>query len=90
MQIAVAIEFIGAVIIASSAVRAARALVRCPMPDRARYIVASGAIAGLDFKMGATLLKALSLPDWPQIGKFSVILVLRAVLKLVLKEMRNF
>lgn len=79
--IAACIELVGTIIILAHIIHAAWLIFRRGSIDKTKSIVAAGAVAGLDFKMGATLLKALSLFDWPQIGKFAVILFLRVILK---------
>jgi uncharacterized membrane protein len=76
-----AIEFAGALVIVSAVVRAIYSL-RKPMDlQRARLIVADGAIAGLSFKVAAALLKTVALQSWQQIAMFAAVLALRTVIK---------
>lgn len=77
-----AIECTGAIVIATAAFAAIALLILCHSIAYARRIFANGAIAGLDFKLAATLLKALALLEWQQIKMFAVILSLRMILKL--------
>src|SRR4051812_23917595 len=79
--IASCIEFFGTIMILAHIIGAAWLLLHRSSLGIIKSVVAAGAIAGLDFKMAATLLKALSLSDWPHIGKFAAILLLRAILK---------
>lgn len=79
------IELAGSLLIAGYVVVALWALLRrraAGIP-RARRLVASGAIAGLDFKLAAALLKTLQLHTWSQLGMFAAILALRILLKRV-------
>jgi uncharacterized membrane protein len=76
-----AIEFAGALVIVSAIVRAIVSLRRPIDLQRARLIVADGAIAGLSFKVAATLLKTVALQSWQQIAMFAAILALRTVIK---------
>ncbi|HEX8994668.1 MAG TPA: DUF1622 domain-containing protein [Ktedonobacterales bacterium] len=46
-------------------------------------MIATGAIAGLNLKVAATLLKTLGLHTWSQLGVFAVIFALRILLKQV-------
>lgn len=81
--IAALIEFAGALIIAAYAIRAGYSLLRGASVDYARLIVADGALAGLNFKVAATLLKTLDLQSWQQISMFVAIFALRLILKRV-------
>jgi len=49
--------------------------------ERARLAVANGALAGLNFKLAATLLKTIELQTWTQLGFFAFIFLLRFILK---------
>jgi uncharacterized membrane protein len=49
--------------------------------DRARKIIADGALTALGFILCATLLKTLLLSSWQQIGIFASVLSLRTVMK---------
>lgn len=50
-------------------------------PDRARALVAEGALTALGFIVCATLLKTLLLSSWQQIGIFASVFSLRTVMK---------
>lgn len=80
-SIAGLIEFAGALIVMAYVVRAMLSLLRRNSIDQARFLVAQGALAGLGFKTAATLLKALQLADWEQIGMFVALFTLRMILK---------
>jgi uncharacterized membrane protein len=78
------IEFIGALIIVGHVIGAIVVLLRKPRGRQllhARLLVAQGAITGMDFKLAASLLKTLQLHTWTQIGAFTLIFLLRTVLK---------
>jgi uncharacterized membrane protein len=79
--IAALIELAGALIIAAYAVRAGYSLLRGASIEYARLVVANGALAGLNFKVAATLLKTLDLQSWQQISMFAAIFALRFILK---------
>jgi len=82
--VALLIEAVGSLYVVGYVVAAVWALIRGPGPDRlaqARLLIAEGALAGLNFKVAATLLKTLQLQSWNQIGLFVVTFVLRTVLK---------
>ncbi|WP_172632212.1 DUF1622 domain-containing protein [Dictyobacter arantiisoli] len=76
-----AIEFIGALLIVAYALAALLALLRTRDVTFARLLVTDGVIAGLSFKLAATLLKLVVLQTWQQILMFSVIFILRIALK---------
>ena len=78
---AIGIEFVGALINVGWLCRAMLALVRERSLERARELAAQGALAGLDFKLAASLLKTIGLSSWNQIGLFVTIFSLRFVLK---------
>ena len=78
---ATVIEFIGALLIVGYILIALVTLVRTRDVGQARYLVATGIIAGLSFKLAGTLLKLLQLHTWQQIMMFAAIFVLRTVLK---------
>jgi len=44
-------------------------------------MVTHGAIAGLDFKLAATLFKMMTRLDWHQIGMFAAIYAIRFMIK---------
>jgi uncharacterized membrane protein len=88
--LAVAIEFIGAIIIVAHALRAVILLVRSYSVNQAKLMVANGAITGLDFKLAATLLKTITLMEWRQIGMFAAIYGLRFLLKQAFKREQKY
>ncbi|MGI8747229.1 MAG: DUF1622 domain-containing protein [Deinococcus sp.] len=49
--------------------------------DAARLLVAEGALAGLNFKAAATLLKTIELHTWQQLGLFVAVFALRTLIK---------
>ncbi len=51
--------------------------------DQAKFILAEGVLTALSFSTAGTLLKALALQSWPQIGMFAFVFSLRTVLKKV-------
>jgi uncharacterized membrane protein len=75
------IEFVGALLIVSYALAATVAVLRFEGIDRARFLVADGVLAGLNFKLAATVLKIVLLRSWEQILLFVVIIFLRTLLK---------
>jgi uncharacterized membrane protein len=77
-EIAAAIEFVGALVVVLSVIRA---FGHIRLPQQARLIVAEGAIMGLSFKVAATLLKTVELKSWNQIAMFTAILGLRTMIK---------
>ncbi len=80
-----AIELLGSLLIASYVVRALALLLwqRAAAIERARHLIATGALAGLGFKVAATLHKTLQLRSWSQVGMFAAIVALRLLLKQV-------
>lgn len=81
LMLASVIEFAGALIMTVYITRAIYSLVITSSMQTARFLVASGAIAGLSFKTAAMLLKTLELETWNQIGIFLAVLALRMILK---------
>jgi uncharacterized membrane protein len=79
--VAVLIEAAGSVLLVGFVLAACGALLRGGGPERARLLVAEGAILALSFKTGATLLKTLDLPSWDRIAAFAAVLALRTALK---------
>ncbi len=78
------VELFGAFIIAFYALGSLTALVKPNSSDRiraARLHIAEGVLAGLTFKVAATLLKTLILFSWTQIAAFAAVLALRTLLK---------
>ena len=78
------IELVGALLIAGYAAAALAGLPVHRSIERARLLVIEGALAGLGFKLAATLLKTVQLASWRQIGAFAAILALRTLLKQLL------
>jgi len=56
----------------------------------ARMTVAAGAVWGLSFKVGATLLKTVQVHSWTQIALFAAIVAMRTVLKTVFTAERRW
>jgi uncharacterized membrane protein len=79
--VAVLIEVAGSVLLVGFVLGACGVLVRGGGPERARLLVAEGAVLALSFKTGATLLKTIDLPTWDRIAAFAAVLALRTVLK---------
>ncbi|QBD80746.1 DUF1622 domain-containing protein [Ktedonosporobacter rubrisoli] len=75
------IEFAGALIVVGAILLALLIIVRTGDTEKARYLVASGVITALSFKLASALLKTLQLHTWQQILLFTAILVLRTALK---------
>ena len=84
------IELGGSLIIGFGVCRAVAVLLRSGRrTGSARLIVADAVIAGLNFKLAATLLKAAELRSWNQIATFAAILGLRTLLKYVIERERD-
>lgn len=81
MTLAAAIELGGVVVIVWHCAIALLALARGRGVRAARLVVAEGAVAGLGFKVAATLLKTIALHSWPAIAAFACILALRTIVK---------
>ena len=81
LNTAAIIEFVGALMITGHIIGAIYILINTFSIYPARQMVANGAITGLDFKLAATLLKALTLLQWQQIGTFAAIFSIRFILK---------
>ena len=79
--VAALIEAAGSALLVGFVLAACGVLARGGGPERARLVVAEGAVLALSFKTGATLLKTLDLPSWEQIAAFAAILALRTALK---------
>lgn len=75
------IEFIGALLIIGYILAALYTILRWRPIIVAQQLVADGALAGLNFKLAGTLLKAIVVHSWQQILMFAAIFVLRTVLK---------
>ncbi len=78
---AAAIEFLGALLIAGYVVAALITFARTRDVAQLRLTLADGVIAGLNFKLAGSLLKTVVLHTWDQVLMFTVIFVLRFVLK---------
>jgi uncharacterized membrane protein len=83
------IELLAALVVAFHACRALLAIVRRYDADQPRLIIADGVLAALGFSIAGTLLKALALQSWHQIGMFAFVLALRTLLKQVFKRERE-
>ncbi|MFC4455781.1 DUF1622 domain-containing protein [Deinococcus sonorensis] len=80
------IEAVGSLYVVGYAVAALLTLLRGQAGTRitaARLLVAEGALAGLNFKVAATLLRTIELHSWPEIGMFVAVFALRTLLKRV-------
>lgn len=76
------IELIGSLMIVRYVILALLLLLRGSRNiEHAQYIVAEGALMGLNFKVAGTLLKTIQLQTWNQIFVFTTILMLRTLLK---------
>ena len=74
---AVLIEAAGSALLAGFVAAACGVLLRGGAPERARLLVAEGAVLALSFMTGATLLKTFDLPSWDRIAAFAAILAFR-------------
>ena len=83
-----AIALTAALVVAFHACWALLAIVRRYETERPRLLVADGVLAALGFSVAGTLLKALALQSWQQIGMFAFVLTLRTLLKAVFKRER--
>ena len=84
-----AIELLAALVVAFHACLAVAAILRYRDADRPRLLIAEGVLAALGFSVAGTLLKALALQSWRQIGTFAFIFALRTLLKQVFKRERE-
>ena len=84
-----AIELLAAVVVAFHACWALAVILRHHDADRPRFIIADGVLAALGFSVAGTLLKALALQSWRQIGTFAFVLAFRTLLKQVFKRERE-
>lgn len=75
------VEFIGALWVVGFCLAALWILGRTRDLRPARLLVAEGAVAGLSFKLAATLLTALAAPSWDHLGRLAVMVALRTLLK---------
>ena len=87
------IEFAGGLVIGFGCVRALVSLIwnftKPGMPHRSQLILADAVLAGLGFKVAATLLKTIELRSWAEIGAFAAVLAMRTLLKAVLQRERH-
>ncbi|MCA1990991.1 MAG: DUF1622 domain-containing protein [Coleofasciculus sp. S288] len=77
------IQMFAALAITGYVITAAISLIPKQNVDRARVLVAEGVLTSLSFMVAATLLRMLELQTWRQILIFSLIFLLRTVLKKV-------
>jgi hypothetical protein len=75
------IEFIGAIIIAISCLKAVFSILKGKPLEVTKAYIANGSITALDFKLAATLLKILTLVEWNKIGIFASTYAIRLILK---------
>lgn len=83
------IELAAALVIAFHVAWALWAIMRHQGADRVRLVIAEGVLAGLSFSVAGTLLKAIALQTWSQIGMFAFVFALRAMLKRVFAAERQ-
>jgi hypothetical protein len=77
------IEVAGAVVIVWYVARASLGALRGQGATNARTQMAAGILAALNLVVAATLLKAIALHNWRQIGMLTFLLGLRTVMKRV-------
>jgi uncharacterized membrane protein len=87
--LAMLIEFGGALVIAKYVAQAGWSALLQRSPHAAAQIATRGLVAGLNFKLAATLLKTLELTSWNQIGMFVTIFALRLLVKRALLANRR-
>ena len=75
------IELIGSLLLMRYVIAAVFLLLRGGKIERVQYLIADGAIIALNFKLAGTLLKTIELKTWQQISIFSIIFLLRTLLK---------
>lgn len=75
------IELIGSLLLMRYVIAAVILLLRGGNIERVQYLIADGAIIALNFKLAGTLLKTIELKTWQQIAIFSIIFLLRTLLK---------
>lgn len=81
--LATLIELAGGLVIVGYVLYALALLFRSRSIEQARLVVADGALAGLSFKVAATLLKTMELHTWEQLFLFSITLAIRTLLKML-------
>ena len=84
-----AVELLAAAVVAFHACWALAVILRHHDADRPRLIIADGVLAALGFSVVGTLLKALALQSWQQIGTFAYVFAFRTLLKQVFKRERE-
>lgn len=93
VRLALCIEMAGTLVVAVGCARGLVRLIQGAGSHRAlrecRLAVADAVVAGLGFKIAATLLKTIELRSWDQIAAFAAILALRSVLKFALNRERE-
>ena len=80
------IELLAALVVAFHACRALLSIARRYDADQPRLLIAEGVLAALGFSVAGTLLKALALQSWHDIGMFAFVLAFRTLLKQVFKR----
>ena len=83
------IELLAALVIAFHACWALYAIMHRYDADRPRLIIAEGVLTALGFSVAGTLLKALALQSWRDIGMFAFTLAFRTALKQIFKRERE-
>lgn len=81
--VAPVIDLGGSALIVAYALYAVLAIIRTRDIPHARLLVAEGALAGLSFKLAATLLNTILLHTWSQILVFAAIFGIRTIIKSV-------
>ena len=87
--ISTSIQLLATVAVLVHAGRALVALARGKGIDHARLLLAEEVLSALGFFLAATLLNVIGLGNWTQIRTFTVIFVLRTVLKQVFLRERK-
>ena len=75
------IELVGSLLLMRYVIAAVILLIRGGKIESVQYLIADGAIIALNFKLAGTLLKTIELKSWQQISIFSIIFLLRTLLK---------
>ena len=88
LDVASVIELLATGMIVFGATKALRDLIVGRGLDSARGLIAEGVLEALGFSLAATLLKVISLQQWPQIRAFAAVFVLRTLLKRVFQHER--
>jgi len=80
-ELSALIEFGGAVIVVAYCALAGWTVLCERTPTKARRLVATGCLMGLNFKLAATLLKTVLVVSGSQVGMLAFVIGLRTVLK---------